>query len=148
MREYKLSSTFSRGEIVATQYTKLGNSTRCAGALVASPSLDLRRHRNERDASGRAGFLAGLHHDFHVLIECRQYPHQPAHRISSEMTAHEVGEVRLLDADKFRGRALGELALLDEPAELDHQRGLELMLFGIGEPDVGKNVAAADLVSR
>jgi hypothetical protein len=39
---------------------------------------------------------------------------------------------------------LGELALLDQAAELDDDGGFEQHVLGVGEPQVSKNVAAAD----
>src|SRR5580704_17565788 len=86
--------------------------------------------------------------DLNVLIERRKHPHQPRDRVAAVMASQNLRQVGLLDAEQLGRGDLRELARLDEAGELDHQRRLEPMLLGVGEPQIGKDVAAADLVCR
>jgi hypothetical protein len=51
--------------------------------------------------------------------------------------------MRLPDAQNRTGLCLRESPALDQPVDLEREAGLELLPFGVGKTEVGKNVAAA-----
>ena len=57
-------------------------------------------------------------------------------------------KVGLPDADQLGRLDLRQLSFLDQATQLDHQRGFQLMFFDIRKAEVGKDVAAADVVRR
>jgi len=79
--------------------------------------------------------------DFDILIEGGEHAHQPRHRKSLVMAAENIRQVGLLDTHELGCCGLCQLARLDETAELHHQCGLELVFLGIGEAEVGEDVA-------
>jgi hypothetical protein len=50
--------------------------------------------------------------------------------------------VRLLDTEDLTGFGLLEAALLDDAVDLESKLGLQELLFGMGETEVGKNISA------
>jgi hypothetical protein len=54
--------------------------------------------------------------------------------------------VRLRDAENFPGFPLRKVALLDDAVYLQRQLGFQKFLFGVGQAEVGKNIATANLV--
>ena len=51
--------------------------------------------------------------------------------------------MRLLDAEQVSGLRLRQPALPDDPVDLQRELRLEELLLGIGQAEVGKQVAAA-----
>ena len=53
--------------------------------------------------------------------------------------------MRLLDAENFAGIGLLEAAFFDEAVDLQREPRFQELLLGMGQTEVGKNVAAAFL---
>jgi hypothetical protein len=104
--------------------------------------------RIEDDPPSRACFAVRPGGDFDILVECRQHSHQPRDRISPVVATQDVREVGLLDTEQLGRVDLRQFSFLYQAAQLNDQRGFQLMLVGIGEAEVGKDVAVADVVRR
>lgn len=90
------------------------------------------------------GLLVRPHPDLNVAIERREKRHQPVDGIFPEAAFEHARDFRLGDAHALAGRRLCQLAFLHEPVNLDHDLRLEEMRLGVGQPDVGEDVAASD----
>jgi len=85
------------------------------------------------------------HGDLDILAEGGEELHEPLEGERARTTAHERRDMRLLDAEDVARPRLRQPALLDETVDLQREIGLELLAFGIREPEVAKDVAAAFL---
>jgi hypothetical protein len=112
--------------------------------LVIATEGSLRGMRGEDDPPRLARLAVRPGRDLHVLVKGGQHAHQFRLGISPELAAMDLGQIALADADQLRCRLLGERTLLDQAVELDDDGGFKPHVRGVGEPQVSKNVAAAD----
>src|ERR1035438_5177447 len=90
-----------------------------------------------------AVLLAGRPHgDLHVLAEGGQKVHEPLDREVAGLPTHQTGNMWLPDAQNRAGFCLRESPVLDQAVDLEREAGLELLPFGVGKAEVGKNIAA------
>ena len=73
--------------------------------------------------------------------------HQSPDRKMSGTVAHQRGDMRLLDSEDFSSFCLCEVAFLDDAINLKRELGLNLVLLGIGQVKIGKDVATAFLLN-
>jgi hypothetical protein len=84
-----------------------------------------------------------LHRDLNVLAERGQKLDQPPDREIPGAVAHQCRDVRLLDAEELARLRLGQPARLDDLVDLQREPCLQKLLFGIGQAEVGENIAGA-----
>src|ERR1035441_3560213 len=90
-----------------------------------------------------AVLLAGRPHgNFDVLAERGQKVHEPLDGEVAGLPTHQTGNMRLPDAQNRASLCLCESPVLDQPVDLEREAALELLPFGVGKAEVGKNVAA------
>ncbi len=90
-------------------------------------------------------FAGGLDGDLDVLPEGGEKVHEALDGKRAGAVAHQGRYVRLLDAENLAGFDLLEAAFLDEAVNLERKPGFQEFLFGMGETEVGKDVAAVFL---
>jgi len=88
-------------------------------------------------------FAGGADGDLDVLAEGGEELHEAADAEVSGTIAHEEGDLGLLDAEDFGDFDLGQAAVLEDGIDLQGELGFEELLFGIGEAEIGEDVAAA-----
>lgn len=69
--------------------------------------------------------------------------HQPFRREARKLATQEPGDFRLVDFEYVCGASLGESPRSNGFANADRKVGLGEAFFGIGQTNVGENVAAA-----
>src|SRR5580765_3388012 len=88
----------------------------------------------------------GRHDDFDVLPKGDEKTKQPLNRELPEIAAQHFRNVRLLDAKQLCRVDLLQTTRLHEAANLVDELGLDEVFLGIRQSDIGKNVAASDLI--
>ena len=80
---------------------------------------------------------------FDVLPEADQKLEQPSNRKASRAIAHQEGDVGLLDAERRRRLALRHAPLPDDAVNPEREAGLNQLLLGVGQAEIGKDIGAA-----
>src|SRR3989304_2406505 len=83
--------------------------------------------------------------DLYVVAEGGEKFHETLGRKGTGSSTHQVGDVRLRNAEDLAGLGLCQLACLENPVNLKRQAGLEQLLFGIWQAEIGEHVAGAFL---
>src|SRR2546425_1137304 len=98
------------------------------------------------DEGDFAVFLAsGLYGDLHVLAESGEKVHEALGGKGAGPIAHQGRDMRLLNAENLAGIGLLEAPFFDEAVNLKREPRFQELLLGMGQTEVGKNVAAAFL---
>lgn len=84
-------------------------------------------------------------HDRHLPVEPMYAAQQPFQRELVQPASQQRGHIRLLETEKFGCLGLGELAVLENVANLADQLRLQFLFLGIIETEVGEDVSAAAL---
>ena len=87
----------------------------------------------------------GPHDDLHVAAECVQEPKQPVDRETRELATHQGRDLGLVDTEDDGGLGLGQLSFGDHVSDSLNQLGLGQALLGVGNFEVGKDIAATGL---
>lgn len=87
----------------------------------------------------------GLYLDFDVIAEPIQAVHQFAFGQVGEVAAHHAGDLWLGDPHARCCFLLGQSLLANSLPDLNHQAGLDLKLAGIGQTQVGEDIAGTAL---
>src|SRR6266568_108492 len=129
---------------------KIAAVTRLMSHIWDMESRKRRRPRTTRGLLGDEGdcavFLAsGLDGDVHVLAESGEKVQEALDGKGARPIAHQGRDVRLLDAENFASIGLLEAAFFDEAVNLQREPRFQELLLGMGQTEVGKNVAAAFL---
>jgi hypothetical protein len=93
-------------------------------------------------------FPGGADGDFDVLAEGGEEFHEAADAEVAGAVAHKQGDLGLLNAENFGEFDLGQAAVLEDGIDLQGELGFEQLLLGIGETEVGEDVAAAFCYAR
>src|SRR5262245_38551099 len=111
--------------------------TTCASTLERSGSAD------GELALGAAG-LGGLsHHALHILPKCGQEANKLIAREAVEVTAHQLGNLRLVNAECLCCPFLGQLPCPEDRRDADRKLGLEQHLLRVLQTQIGEDVATA-----
>jgi hypothetical protein len=80
-----------------------------------------------------------------VLAKSGEKVHEALDGKGTGTIAHQGRDVRLLDAENFSSFGLLEAAFFDKAVNLQREPGFQEFLFGMGQTEVGKNIATAFL---
>ena len=86
--------------------------------------------------------------DFHVLAERREEVHEAFDGKSAGAVPDQRRDMRLLDAKNLPGFSLLEVAPLDQAVDLQGELGLQRLLFGMRQAEVGEDISTAFFYSR
>ena len=78
-----------------------------------------------------------------ILTEGRKKFYEAPHGKAAGAVSHQQGDLRLLHAEDFGNLGLRLAAALEDGMDLQGELGLEQLLLGIGEAQIGKDVSAA-----
>ena len=96
-----------------------------------------------QDAGGACGFAAGANLDDDIVFEGSGEVHQALDGEAFEFVALQRGDFRLVDTEDAGGLGLGEFALGEDFVDQEAEAELGAEFFGVGQAEVGKDVAAA-----
>src|SRR5262245_27528561 len=120
--------------------------TRNTALLLSGGSISTASGHHQAKASFFSMQLvisAPLDLDLNIAAERAHEAEQPLKREALEAPAQQIGNVGLTDAHPLGRSLLGEGGLLDHLVDADDEASLDHVLVGIGQPEVGKDVAAA-----
>ena len=128
-----------------------GNSKLGAiGGLVPScgspDSPFLNGASEDLQGGGVFSVVVGLYDDVHVLIEGDEETQKALHGELAEVAAQHLRDIGLADAEEGSGLDLFQAALFHDRIDLEDQLCLDQVLFGVGQAEVFKYVAAAEFV--
>ena len=101
------------------------------------------RCADDQDAGGAGGFAAGADFDDYVVFERGGEVHQAFDGEAFQLVALQRGDFRLVDAEDSRGLCLGKFALGEDLVDDEAEAELGAEFFGVGQAEVGKDVAGA-----
>ena len=101
------------------------------------------RCADDQDSGGACGFAAGTDFDDHVVFEGGGEVHQAFDGEAFELVALQRGDFRLVDAEDAGDFGLGEFVLGENLVDDEAEAELGAEFFGVGQAEVGKDVAGA-----
>jgi hypothetical protein len=98
----------------------------------------------DHHAGGAGSFAAGADFDDYVVFECGGEVHQSLDGEAFELVALEGGDFRLVDAEAAGGFGLSEFTGSEDFVDHDAEAELGVEFFGVGQAEVGEDVARTD----
>lgn len=85
-------------------------------------------------------------HDFNVLIERHEEAQQALNGKLPEVTAQDLGDIGLADAEQPGRVGLFQAAFLHERVDLEHQLGLHVVLLCVRHAEIREHVSVYSCV--
>src|SRR6266702_3858713 len=132
----------SRFEVRGSRFEVRGSRFEVRGSRFEE--LDGLGGSDDQDAGDACGFAAGADFDDYVVFEGGGKVHEALDGEAFEFVALEGGDLGLVDAEDVGGLCLGEFASDEDFVDHDAEAEFGVEFLGVGQAEVGKDVARTD----